>query len=616
MPTDRFAPRLALACLALCCALLAGLPATAQEAVAEPAPDPAAWRTVAETSDFRATSSYDETIEFLQRLDRALPELELGFYGTSAAGRQLPMVVLSNDHSFPSKRAKRSGRPVVMIVAGIHSGEIDGKDALLRILRDLVLGEGREILDAAEIVLVPIYNVDGHERVSPHNRPNQVGPEEGMGFRTTAQGLDLNRDWLKVDSPEARALVTLVAGWEPHLVVDVHVTDGAEHGWTLTTAWAEAPQLAEPAADWLDAHLPDAMAATIEAGWASGPYVSLSDRSDPTKGFSSNVHQPRYSTGYFPLRNTPVVLVETHARKPYRDRVLATEVFLRALLAEVGEDPAALTAAVAAAGSAVAGRAAGDERQPLVVTWQDKEEGEPKVLPLRPWQLEPSTVLGVPSLTYDVEAPYRDVEMPWVHGLVPDLSLPRPAGYLVPPGWPQITDRLRRHGVRAETFESAAELEVIATRVSDPQLADAPYQGRARLSATIARGPERHDFPVGTVWVPADQPLFELAAQLLEPEAEDSLFAWGSLSSVVERKEYVEVRVLDAWVEERLAADETLAAEWEKALEDEAFAANPGARYEWWSRRHPSWDDTVGLLPFFRLNDAAALSGVTRRAWR
>jgi hypothetical protein len=544
-----------------------------------------------------------------------VPELELGYFGTSAAGRRLPMVVLSNDYAFTSKRVKKSGRPLVLVVAGIHAGEIDGKDAILGIVRDLARGKGKEILDAAQILLVPIYNVDGHERVSPHNRPNQMGPEEGMGFRTTAQGLDLNRDWLKLDSPEARALAAIVTDWEPHLVIDVHVTDGAEHGWTLTTGWPEPPQAGAAAGAWLGEHLPNALAAATDAGYPNGPYVSLVDRLDPTLGFSSNVHLPRYSTGYFPLRNTPVVLIETHARKPYRDRVLATEVLLRALVAEVGKDPEGLIEAVAADGAAVAERGKAEERPPLVVTWKEKAAGEPTTLPLRPWSVDTSTVLGVPSLDYDPAAPYRDVEMPWIHGVEPETTLPRPAGYLVLPGWPQITDLLRRHGLRGETVSAPVAIDVVTTRVSAPQLAGEPYQGRVRVEATVTRATETRTLPAGTIWIPADQPLFELAAQLLEPEAPDSILQWGGLSTVFERKEYVEIRILDAWAEGELR-DPEVAAAWKEALADDAFAADPGARYLWWSRRHPSWDDTVGLLPFSRVMAAKTLEGVARHGWR
>ena len=224
----------------------------------------AAWQTPAERSGFQSTPSYDETIAFLRRLEARSPALRLGFYGNSGEGRPLPFVVVSREGAFTPQAAQAQDKPIVMIVAGIHAGEIDGKDALLMILRDIALGEASELLDAATLLVVPIYNVDGHERVSPFNRPNQDGPRQGMGFRTTASGLDLNRDHVKLESPEARALVGLFNAWRPHLHVDTHVTDGVDLEWTLTFVLAEAPRIA-PYRDRMIANIAAAAVDTPEA---------------------------------------------------------------------------------------------------------------------------------------------------------------------------------------------------------------------------------------------------------------------------------------------------------------------------------------------------------------
>src|SRR5436305_8045518 len=180
--------------------LLLPRPAAAAAPAAETVPRE--WLTPAEVAGFAATPSYDEKLAFLRRLQTRFPEMYLGFYGTSGQGRPLPFVVVSKEKTFTAEAA--GGKPVVLIQNGIHAGEIDGKDASLMILRDLALGRHRELLDAVTLVVIPIYNVDGHERVSPFNRPNQDGPSAGMGFRTTSDGLDLNRDYLKSSSPEAR----------------------------------------------------------------------------------------------------------------------------------------------------------------------------------------------------------------------------------------------------------------------------------------------------------------------------------------------------------------------------------------------------------------------------
>jgi hypothetical protein len=568
-------------------------------------PVPREWLTPAEAAGFEATPDYADTMAFLRRLGERLPEMRIESFGRSAAGRPLPLVIVSRERAFTAAAARRLAKPVVLIQNGIHPGEIDGKDACLMILRDLALGRRRELLDDATLLIVPIYNVDGHERSSRFNRPNQDGPHQGMGFRTTAAGLDLNRDYVKVVSPEAQSLVQLVAAWRPDLIVDNHVTDGVEHDWVLTWFWAEAPQLPAPVDAWMRTHMPAALAATARAGHANGPYVDLKDGTDPAKGFSSWVGEPRFSSGYFPLRNRPAVLVETLSYKPYADRVLATRDFLLALLAEVGRDAAGLRGAVAAADAATV--AAGGPHAPpsqMVVNFEESPEADRIRLPLYATTLETSQVTGGPLLRYQV-GEVRPIEVPWYHGSRAVLSLPRPRGYLVMPGWPQIEQRLRVQGLRVEQLTEAAEVEVETMRLGPPQLAGASYQGLIHAGAEVTRRSERRHLPAGTLWVPADQPDFAVAAQLLEPEAGDSLLSWGLLSTVWERKEFISPWVLEDQAA-RLLRDPQVAAEWRQALADPKLAGDRQARYLWWFRHTPYWDETVGLMPCFRLLTAPA----------
>jgi hypothetical protein len=574
-----------------------------------------ALRTRAETSDFAATANYDETLAWLRQLQRHFPEMYLGFYGTSGEGRAMPFVVVSREKAFTGRRARKAGKPIVLIQNGIHAGEIDGKDASLLLLRELALGKHPQVLDAVTLVVLPIYNVDGHERISPYNRPNQDGPRAGMGFRTTTNGLDLNRDYLKLSSEEARSLVALVNDWRPHLHVDDHVTDGVDMDWVLTWSWAEAPQAPAPVDAWLAAHMPAVLGATAQAGHKVGPYVDLVDRNDPTKGFSSWVGQPRYSSGYFPLRNRPSILVENHSYKPYRQRVLANRDFLWALLDEIARDPAALTGAVAAAEAAEVAKGRPDAPpSEVAVDVEPSPASDPIRFPVYPGEVKTSVVSGQPLLLFHrpVGCAVKAIEVPWIHRSAVVKALPRPRGYLVLPGWPQIEARLRGHGLRVERLQEPAELAVEAMRASEPKPAAASYQGLTRLTAKIERSPETRKIPAGALWVPADQPDFEVAVQLLEPEAPDSLLSWGLLSSLFEGKEYVDARVLEGLAADRLK-DPKLAAEWATALKDEKFAADPQARYQWWFRRTPYWDATIGLLPYFRVMTAPHL---TTRPWQ
>jgi hypothetical protein len=585
-------------------ALLPLAPALADAAPQEPVPQE--LLTPAEAAGFEATPSYQETLDFLHKLQPRFPEMYLGFYGSSGEGRALPFVIVSKEKAFTGRRAQRLPKPIVLIQNGIHAGEIDGKDASLMILRDLALGRHRELLEAMTLVILPIYNVDGHERVSPYNRPNQNGPVKGMGFRTTTNGLDLNRDHLKLSSSEARALIALVNDWRPHLHVDNHVTDGVDHDWVLTWSYPEAPQIAAPVDAWVRAHLPAALAATGKAGHRNGPYVDLRDRNDPSKGFSSWTGQPRYSSGYFPLRHRPSILVETHSYKPYRQRVLATRDFLLSLLAEVAKDPGGLTKAVAEAEAATV--AAGRPDAPpsdVVVSFRESETPETIRFPVYAWETAPSVVSGQPQIRYR-SGEVKEIDVPWYHRPEVAQTVPRPRGYLVLPGWQQIEERLRGHGLRVGKLSAPVEIEVETMRVSNPDFAAGSYQGLVQVQPQVTRQMERRRIPAGSLWIPADQPDFEVAVQLLEPGAPDSLLAWGLLSSVFEQKEYIDPRVLEGHVAKMLE-DPKIAAEWEAAQKDEKLAGDPRARYLWWYRRTPYWDETVGLLPYVRVLQAPRL---------
>lgn len=570
---------------------------------AQPADD---WATPAEAAGYRATPSYSETLSFLERLASRSPHVRLSSYGTSPQGREMPLVIVSSGGAFTPEAARQAGQPIVLIQNGIHSGEIDGKDACLALLRDLATGRRPGFAAGVTLLVIPIYNVDGHERTSPHNRANQDGPVEGMGFRTTTAGYDLNRDHLKLETVEARALVALVNRWHPHLHVDNHVTNGSDHDWVFTWSWGEAPQLAPPLDAWMRAHMPAVLAATEAAGHRTGPYVGLIDSNDPSKGFSSWVGEPRYSGGYFALRHLPSILVEMHAYKPYRQRVEALTAFLAALVEQVGKAGTDLVKATATAEDATVALGAPDARaSEIAITWEQHATGDTIRWPVYQWSHVPSEALGVPILQFRrgvfQGGDSAGIEVPWIHAGRAAVTAPRPRGYLIEPGWPQIERRLADHGLVTNRLDHPVELEAEVYRLEDPVFGAQPYQGRHRLDEVeVRRLGETVRFPAGALWIPADQPHFEVAVQMLEPEAPDSLLEWGLLSTIFERKEYISPAVLEPLVQKMLGDPKTRA-EWQAALADEAFAKNPRARWLWWYQRTDYWDDLVGRLPAVRV---------------
>jgi Zinc carboxypeptidase len=555
--------------------------------------------TKAELNAFRLTETYDETISFLERLAKLSPLIKLSYFGTSGQGRRLPLVVASKDATLTPESRWKSGQPAVLVLNSIHGGEVDGTDASLILLRDIALGNRPGLLDNLTLLVVPIYNVDGHERVSKYNRPNQDGPVQGMGFRTNARGLDLNRDFLKADAPETRALLSLAALWKPDLFIDDHVTDGADYQATLTLSCANEPSTPKPLADWLKAVVPKALKEVESWGIGTAPYIDFHDPLDPAKGIDPGPDQPRYSTGYFAIRNVPSILVETHSIKPYGERVKANQLFLSSLLTLVGADPKPLLLAREKARQETRGAAAGSP----VVVHAETDLGRPEMFefPAYAWNEVVSPVTGKPALRYDRERKLT-LRIPRFGHAKPILTLPRPAAYIVPPGWPNIEERLKAHGLRYTPLPAGRTLSVGTYRAAAPSFAASPYQGRTRVTATISRAFETRSVPAGSLYVPLDTELALVAMHLLEPESPDSLFAWGELSTALEQKEYIDIRVLDPLAEAMLAKDPALKAAWDEKLKDPAFAGDPRARSQFFYSRTPFWDETVGLIPVYRLD--------------
>jgi hypothetical protein len=240
------------------------------------------------------------------------------------------------------------------------------------------------------------------------------------------------------------------------------------------------------------------------------------------------------------------------------------------------------------------------EPSEVVVRWKVAEEGETITWPAYDWTLEESEVVGGKWVRYH-PGRIREVKLEWRHLPVAEQTLPRPRGYLVLAGWPQIEELVSGHGLRAFRLREDIELEVETTRLSNPRLASSPYQGVAMVeNFEVSRQPEKRSILAGSLWIPADQPSFEVAVQLFEPEAPDSMVRWGVISSLFERKIYIGLGRLEELAREMLT-DDSVRREWETALEDPDFADNSTARYLWWYERTPYWDETVGLLPVLRV---------------
>lgn len=563
------------------------------EALVAPVGHP--WITPAEQSQFMDSPGYDNTIAWLKRLCAATPLISMVEFGRTAQGRPLYLVIASGEKQHTPEALRAGGKPSLLAQAGIHSGEIDGKDAGLMLLRDIAFGGRSALLDHANLLFIPVLNADGHERASPWNRANQRGPAR-MGWRTTAQNLNLNRDYVKADAPETRALLSLLDAWKPSLYLDIHVTDGLDYQYDITfthhgrdggLAWS--PKIGT----WLDTVLNPAVTSMLKAQGhlPLNFYINPHDKRDFKKGLETNHAAPRFSHGYGDLRHLPSVLIETHSLKTYRQRVLGTHVLLTAALETLGRDGAALQAAI------VADQAV---RQPeVILTWEKgglRREVDFLGVDSEMWL---SPVSGVEEIRWLGRA--KTYEKLPVFSDRPGVRVKRPVAYWVPVTKVEVIERLKAHGIHFETLKEPRTLDMEMYRLIEPQgLTEAhPFESRHLLNSPEVKSERHHEsFPAGSVRVPTDQPLGDLAVMMLEPQGADSLYAWGFFNEILQRTEYIEGYVIAPLAEQMLKDDARLKAEFEaKLATDKAFANDPAARLRWFYTRTKFADERFLLYP-------------------
>jgi hypothetical protein len=595
----------ALIVLSLCCAAFAQKPAQ------KLAPSAADWTTPAEKSDYRTTPRYDETMAYLKRVAAAAPrQVKLETFGKTPEGRDLWVAIVSADGVFDPAGVRKSGRAVLLIQNAIHAGEMDGKDSCLALLRDMVITKSQaRLLDHVVVLILPIYNADGHERFGPYNRINQNGPEQ-MGWRVQAENLNLNRDYLKADAPETRAFLKLFQRWLPDMFIDDHVTDGADYQYDTTYAIDVGPDVSPASADWLEHQLKPYIEKSVGAtGHVIGEYVGVGE-ANPGRGLEVGHDTPRFSTGYVLLQDRPALLVEMHMLKDYKTRVTGNYEILRAILEVMDRDAARLVTMNrdADAATVAAGRAADPNAKfPLRLAATEETETFHFLGYKRTTTL--SAVSGNLWNEYSHEPDNFDI--PLHSRLKATLTVAPPRAYIIPAPWTKVTDVLRAHGVEMWPTTAAWSGEVETYRCA-PKWAERPYEGHHVLGGGSEFAPtpppdcravrEKLSFPTGSMVVPLDQRAAKVAIHWLEPQAPDSAVYWGLFDAVFEQKEYGEPYVLEKLAREMMAKDPKLKEEFEKKLaEDHEFAASPEARLSFFYRRSPWWDPHLGLYPVGRL---------------
>ncbi len=486
--------------------------------------------TAPERTQYRETTRYDEVMRFLEAVDRASPRLHQTTFGYTTEGRALPLVVAGARDASPAA-VRATGRLRVFIQANIHAGEVEGKEAMLVLLRDLAQGRHLQWLDSLVLLVAPIYNADGNERVALTNRPLQHGPVGGMGQRPNAQGLDLNRDHTKLESPEARALAALFTAYDPHVVIDLHTTNGTYHAYHLTYSPPLHPGTDSSLVQLLRERLLPVVAETLRGrdslltyyyGNAPGG-AGISPRVE--RGWYTFDHRPRFNNNYVGLRNRFAVLSEAYAYLSFDERVRATRRFVEGLLDGLRQDASRYRSATAAldrrsiVGASLPLRATYQRGDTIEILMGEVEEGR-----------HPFTGRRV-LRRRDV---VRSERMPDYASFVGTDRERVPAAYLLLPPLDSLAARLEAHGIRTERLLRSRVLAGLERyRVDSSWVAGQEFQGHRERTVQGAWEAATDSVPAGAVVVPMDQPLARLAFYLLEPRSDDGFLNWNLFDAVL-----------------------------------------------------------------------------------
>lgn len=554
-----------------------------------------ALQTPFERSAGKQTATYAECIAFYQQLDKLSPALSIRVMGMSDAGYPYHVVLYCNDGTADPAQWHRQHKVVFLINNGIHPGEPDGVDASMLMLRDLVAGK-IHLPDNVALAVIPLYNIGGALNRTSFSRVNQNGPES-YGFRGNAQNLDLNRDFTKNDSRNARSFVQIFHWVDPDIQIDNHVSDGADYQYTMTLLATQWNKLGGELGSFLhDVYGPALFADMEKKGWPMTPYVEF-EAGNPDRGWNGFYDEPRYSSGFATLFHTIAFMPETHMLKPFHDRVIATYALMRSMIDE----------ASAHAGQLLDHRkhdiASDRDSARLSMDWRvDTSRWDAISFKGYEARTKTSAVTGMPRLYYDHDRPFEK-PVRFYDYFVSDASVTVPAAYLIPQGWHDVVDLLQLNGVRLRRLTRDSTVEVEVYHIADYKSAPRAYEKHHKNTAIkVTADRESIHLLKGDYVIPTDQPARRFLVEMLEPTGEDSYFAWNFFDAILQEKEgYSAYRwedVAEQWLKDHPDVRQALE---EKKKTDSVFARSASQQLNFVYRHSPYYEPAHMRYPVYRL---------------
>ncbi|OLY93218.1 Zinc carboxypeptidase [Cnuella takakiae] len=551
--------------------------------------------TLFETSKGTQTPTYPEVIRWWQRMDAASPIVQMKAAGPSDAGYPLHLVLVSGDKDFNIASLKRKQRNIIFVLNGIHPGEPDGIDASMLLVRDIVAGK---LKLSANIVLavVPVYNIGGALNRSANYRVDQNGPDE-FGFRGNSQNLDLNRDFIKLDSKEATTFTRIFHELDPDVFIDNHVSNGADYQHVMTLIASQYNKLGGVMGKYLkETFVPALFADMQKRGFDLVPYVNHFGET-PEQGWSMFWDSPRYSSGYASLWHSFAFVPETHMLKPYAQRVAATKALMESFIQFTATNGKQITQLRKQQQEAYAQikdlpiKWTLDTTQKSLITFKGYTSGK-----------KSSAVSGLPRLYYDREKPFTR-QVPFYDFYRDTARVTAPKAYVLPKGWVKVVERLQANGVQLVPLKKDSMIEVESYRILSYQASPRPFEGH-HLNGKVQteKQVKKILFHTGDYLIPLNQPAWHFLVQTLEPEAEDSYFAWNFFDPVLGQKEGFSDYMFEDTAAAYLASHpEVKALLEERKKKDPEFAKSAAAQLDFVYKNSPWYEPAHLQYPVYRV---------------
>lgn len=550
--------------------------------------------TTFEQSNFTQTDDYEGTVTYAKLLAKHFDQVNYMVLGQSAQGRDIPMLIVDEDGLTNVKKMRKKGKNIILVEACIHPGEPNGKDAGFMLIRDMLADSVNvDLLKHFSLLFIPVVNPDGLADFSPFNRINQNGPEK-MGWRVTAQGLNLNRDFTKLDSPELRAFVAMFNEWQPDMFFDTHATDGADYQYVTTYSIEDFDNYDPSISQWMsEVWEPKIVPAMARHDMPITRYIQFHPWGDPTAALYDESFSAMFSESYATARNCPGILIETHMLKPYKDRVFSTYNMIIETMKIIRNHKESFNEALA------------------------KAKDNDLQLTELPINMQPSTdTTWVDFLGYEYDTVQSEVSGGWYYAYdptkpetrrtvkyrsdVPKKILQVPQEYIIPVQYDQVIDIVKAHGFEVEELRKEKTMTVNTYRFKNVRFSSSAYEGRCRVAQfDVEEIAKETTFPKGSVTVKTHQNGVRLLMNLLEPEMQGSLFEWGFFNTCLQRVEYFEMYKMEPMARQMIEADPLLKADFETWMESFKLSEKPSQYVimNWFYERSPYFDENFLMYP-------------------